>query len=113
MKKSVPLLSVCAFISAALPASAQPIDIRQGLVAYWPLDVATDGVTTPDATPYANTLGITGAPTVDAGKFGSAFTFNGTSTYLSVSHSPDNSVTGLPIYRAGSYTIAMWVKGAA
>src|SRR6187551_679255 len=102
MKTSVSVLSVCAFMSAALPASAQPIDIRQGAVAYWPLDVAVDGITTPDATPYANNLNIVGTPVIDTGKFGNAFTFNGSSTYLSIAHSSDNSVTGLPIYPAGS-----------
>jgi hypothetical protein len=83
------------------------------MIAYWPLETAADGLTTPDATPYGNNLNIAGAPVVGAGKFGNAFTFNGSSTYLSILHTSDNSATGLPIYRAGSYTITMWVKGAA
>jgi hypothetical protein len=95
-----------------LSTAAQPTDIRQGLVAYWPLE-AHDGAATPDATPFANTLTLAGAPTVGAGRFGNAFTFNGSSTYLANLHTSDNTITGLPIYRAGSYTITMWVKGPA
>jgi hypothetical protein len=105
-------MSLSVLAAAVLPAASQPADIRQGLVAYWPLE-SHDDVTTPDATPFANTLTLVGVPTVGAGQFGNAFTFNGTSTYLANLHTPDNAITGLPIYRAGSYTIAMWVKGAA
>lgn len=110
MKTSVSLFSVCALMGAALPAGAQPTDIRQGLVAYWPLE-STGGGLAADATPFGNPLPIVGAPVVSAGKFNNAFTFDGSTTYLSSTHTFDNSATGLPIYRAGSYTIAMWVKG--
>jgi hypothetical protein len=106
-------LGVLTAFTAIIPsAAAQPTDIRQGLIAYWPME-SHDGTTTPDATPFANTLTLAGAPGVGAGQFGNAFTFNGSSTYLITLHTPDNSTTGLPVYRAGSYTVAMWVKGAA
>ncbi len=89
-------------------------DIRQGLVAYWQMD-ALDGVNVPDVTPFSNhvrAVNITGANFVP-GQFGNAVSFNASSTYLTNLHGPDPAITGLPIYRAGSYTIMMWVKGPA
>jgi hypothetical protein len=111
MKTFPQLLLTALSLAFAISVGAQPPDVRQGLVSYWPLDVNNAG-TTPDAA-FGNTMTIVGAPTVGAGQFGNAFTFNGSSTYLTNLHTADNAVTGLPIYRAGSYTVAMWVKGAA
>jgi len=108
----VTVVSLGVLASSILAAGAQPTDIRQGLVAYWPLETS-DGGTTPDATPFGNLLNISGAPTVGPGMRNNAFTFDGASTYLSNLHPPDNyPLSGLPIYSAGSYTIMMWVKGA-
>lgn len=84
--------------------------ITDGLVSYWPLD-ANDGGTAADFS-FTNPLTIAGAPAVTAGQFSNAFTFNATSTWLTNIHTYESSDTGLPIYGAGSYTIAMWVKGA-
>jgi hypothetical protein len=106
------LVSVGALAAAVLPVAAQPADIRQGLVAYWPME-AHDGATTLDATPFANNLSLSGAPGISPGRHGNAFTFDGGSTYLINSHTADNIPTGLPVYGAGTYTIAMWVKGTA
>jgi len=94
-----------------LSVGAQAPDIRQGLVAYWPLE-SHDGSTTPDVA-FINPMSLVGTPTADPGQVGNAFTFNGISTYLINNHAADNATTGLPIYRAGSYTITMWVKGPA
>ena len=91
---------------ALLAGPIQGADLRDGLVSYWPLD-ANDAGTTPDWA-AGNTMSVTGSPAIELGQFGNAFRFDGTTTYLSHRHSPDNFVTGLPIYRAGSYTIAMW-----
>jgi hypothetical protein len=96
---------------ALLAGSLQGADLRDGLVSYWPLDV-NDAGATPDWG-AGNTMSVTGSPLIEAGQFGNAFRFDGTTTYLSHRHSPDNFIAGLPIYRAGSYTITMWVKGAA
>ncbi len=112
MKASLTLVTLCSLLTITLSAIAQPADIRQDLVAYWPMETH-DGATTLDATPFANNLNVTGAPTIGAGQRGNAFTFDGSSTYLANSHTADNAITGLPIYRAGSYTIAMWVRGSA
>ncbi|HWN94288.1 MAG TPA: LamG-like jellyroll fold domain-containing protein [Methylomirabilota bacterium] len=93
---------------------ANAADLRQGLVAYWQLN-ETDGFITPDATPFNNHLTLVGmgGGNFVPGQFDNAAQFNGSSTYMTNLHSPDPSISGLPIYRAGSYTITMWVKGAA
>ena len=56
---------------------------------------------------------VQGSPTVGPGQaaFSNAFTLNGSSTYLTNLHTSDDTDTGLPIYGAGSYTVAVWVKG--
>jgi hypothetical protein len=108
-------LCLCSLLAGGSLASAA--DIRQGLVAYWQMD-ALNGVNVVDATPFSNhmrAVNITGANFV-AGQFGNAVSFNGaatSSTYLTNLHGPDPAISGLPIYRAGSYTITMWVKGPA
>jgi hypothetical protein len=101
-------------LGTLLTASAQPVDIRQGLVAYWPLE-STDGTITRDATPFNNHLTVVNMTSANfiEGPRGSVASLNGSSTYMTNFHSADNSLTGLPIYRAGSYSITMWVKGAA
>src|SRR5688572_25642498 len=91
--------------------SIQAASLREGLVSFWPLETADTGVT-PDLA-SGNTMSIFGNPIVEPGQRGNAFTFDGTTAYLLNSHTPDNSITGLPIYRAGTYSISMWVKGAA
>src|SRR5262249_49711404 len=55
---------------------------------------------------------VNGAPSTVTGQVGNAFSFNGTSDYLSITHGNSNLDTGLPVFAAGSYTVAMWVKGA-
>src|SRR5262245_598060 len=94
-------LGIC-FATAAL---AQPADVRVGLVAYWPFE-AIDAGTSPDLA-FTNHLTAVSAPTVSPGRFNNALTLSG-ANYMLNTHTPDNSLTGLPIYLAGSYTIAMW-----
>ncbi|HXU77931.1 MAG TPA: LamG-like jellyroll fold domain-containing protein [Methylomirabilota bacterium] len=108
MKNAIrlPLLSLTLLASPGFGA------LTDGLVSYWPLDVADGGITTPDLS-FTNTLTITGLPTVGSGQFSNAFTFDGSSTWLISLHSNDNRDTGLPIYGAGSYSVCFWVKGAA
>jgi hypothetical protein len=115
MRTTQTLLSLAALCGFASITVAQPADIRQGLIAYWPLET-TDGGISPDLTPFGNPLPIVGSPVVSPGQFNNAYTFDGSTTYLSSTHDFDSAATGLPIYRAGSshsYTITMWVKGAA
>jgi len=105
----------CSLLGLSSVGVAQPPDIRQGLVAYWPLD-GTDGAITPDATPFGHHLSLVGmdASSFVPGRFGQAASFNGSSTYLRKDHGPeDYPATGMPIYRASRYTITMWVKGPA
>src|SRR6185436_12045179 len=103
MKTSILFVTL---LVASVSAIAQPADVRQGLVAYWQLEGASDGIT-PDATPFSNHLSVvnmTGANFV-AGRFNNAASLNGSSTYMVNVHAADNAATGLPIYRAGSYTV--------
>ncbi|MGI8965465.1 MAG: LamG-like jellyroll fold domain-containing protein, partial [Limisphaerales bacterium] len=88
-------------------------DIQTGLVSYWPFET-TDGVTTPDLA-FGNNLTLNNGPTLVPGQRGNAFSFNGAvpPQYLGTTHSTNNQVSGLPIFKAGPYTIMMWVKGQA
>ena len=101
-------------IALATTVASEPPDIRQGLVAYWPME-STDGVTTSDATSFSNHLNVVNMTSGNftAGRFGNAASLvNSSATYMTNLHATEN-VTGLPIYNARSYTISMWVKGAA
>src|SRR5690349_4860028 len=91
------LLFACTWVA---PAAS----LRDGLVSYWPLDENTSS-TTADAA-FTNTMIVTGTPTVSAGQYSNAFTFNGSSVRLANTHAADPTVSGLPIYKAGngSYT---------
>ncbi len=68
---------------ACISLHAQPSDIRQGLVAYWPLD-STDGTVTPDMSPFGNSLNLVNMTTANfvPGVRGNAASFNGTSQLL-------------------------------
>lgn len=106
--KKLALLPLALLLAASM---AQGKNLRDGLVAYWPLD-AHDGSTTADVA-FTNTMSVVNNPAVVPGQRGNAFSFVNPTTYLTNLHSTDNTETGLPIYNAGRYTIAMWVKGAA
>ena len=82
---------------------------RAGLLAYWPLDAANGGAT-PDLG-LGNNLVINGAPSIVPGVVSNAFSFDGSSQYLSVAHSPSGT-NGLPAYQPGrACTVAAWVRG--
>ncbi len=84
------------------------------MIMYWPLDVDNAGTTPDVAAYYGNAMAEIGGPTVVAGQFGTACSFDGISQYLVINHGFDNSVNGLPIYTsAKGYSITLWVKGAA
>src|ERR1044071_5159398 len=89
-------LAVVCLLLNVHPAFA---DLRDGLVSYWPLDVDNSG-TTPDPS-FTNDLTLVSGPTVGTGQVSNAFTFNGTSQYLSITHGTTNADTGLPIYYIG------------
>ena len=86
-------------------------DIRQGLVAYWPLDT-TDGTTTPElvAGLHMNVFNMDASNIVE-GRRGSALSFDGSTEYaVRISDPAEN--TGLPIYSNPAYTITLWVKAS-
>ena len=105
------LLFLAAGILCLSLGVASAADVRTGLVSYWQLDADNGGIT-PDYGAGGNNLTIFGGSAIVAGQFNNAFNFNGTSQYLGITHSTDNTVTGLPIYNsANGYTICFWLKG--
>lgn len=109
MKKIVSSLVVFSVILGT-SLSSFAYDVRTGIVGYYPFASST----TADAA-YINNFTAVGSPvlvTTNVAPRSSALQLNGTSQYLRLDHTPDNSATGMPIYRAGTFTIAMWVKGA-
>ncbi len=108
MKKLITVVFTLSSIFAqTLTMSAA--DIRDGLVSFWPFETI-NGATTPDLA-YTNNLNLVNAPTLVAGTNGQAFSFNSASLqYLTMSHTTNNAINGLPIMASGRYTVAMWVK---
>ena len=83
--------------------------IKDGLVAYWPLNSSPDGLIAPDMTANSNHLSLINSPTFVAGRVGNAVQLDGASQCLIRIYTggPD---TGLPIYNADYYTICLWVR---
>lgn len=103
-------------LAILLAVNSLHADIREGLVAYWPLNTGTGAypMTTPDVVGGNDMTG----PFSDAdyafvpGRFGNAMTFEGAFTYLSF-QAPTGSDTGLPVSKKGSWTMSLWVNGTA
>jgi len=111
MKKGFFLLILGSIV--ALNPIARAADVREGLVSYWPFETVSGDNTTPDLS-FANHFALNNLFAADLGPGirGDAFSFDGTSQFLSIEHATSNGDTGLPIYSAGSYTAMMWVNGA-
>jgi hypothetical protein len=90
-------------------------DVREGLVAYWPLDTASGAypMNTPDVVAGNDLSGpnLDSGTAVVAGHLGNAVVFDGAS-HLTLQVTPDTD-TGLPVSKKGSWTISLWVNGAA
>lgn len=74
-----------------------------GPVAYWKFDEKT-GTTAYDSSGNANTASFVNTPLWTFGKYGSALTFNGSNTYLTV---PDSATVD---FGTNSFTASAWVK---
>lgn len=113
MKTRTLFLSSAAMLLAALTTQA---DVREGLVAYWPLNTASGAypMTTPDVVGGNDLWGLNQDSTTAlvAGHSGNAVTFDGASAYLTF-QAPEGSDTGLPVSKKGSWTMSLWVNGAA
>jgi hypothetical protein len=111
MKATTPFLSSAAAILAAFPLLA---DVREGLVAYWPLDTASGAnpMTTPDVVAGNDLAGLymDSASALVAGHKGQAVTFDGATTYLTF-EALAGLDTGMPVSKKGSWTVSVWVKG--
>ncbi|MBX3747733.1 MAG: serine hydrolase [Verrucomicrobiae bacterium] len=94
----------------ALPCAMAALseDIRRGLVSYWAFEEV--GERAPDWV-SGNHLVAVGAPQTVPGRRGNAVGLSGAGQYLRIDHDADPAATGLPVFGAESYTIAMWVKG--
>lgn len=114
MKKIVKkILSL--FLFCGIASQVHAYDIRTGILSYYPFNTTTTNDTaytnnfmainapaliTTNPAPRASVLGLTGPRFTNP-------------QYLEFDHSPDNSINGQPLYKAGSYSVTMWVKGAA
>lgn len=104
-------------VGAAALLAAQPVraDLREGLVAYWPLNSASGAypLTTPDVVGGNDMSGpnMDSATALVSGHAGNAASFDGASAYLTF-QAPPGSDTGLPVSKKGSWTISLWVNGA-
>jgi len=112
MKKTTVPVSTAAFL---LAASALLADVREGLVAYWPMNTApgSGSMTTPDAVAGNDLVGPfkDGATALVTGRHGNAVMFTGNTTdYLYLLPVGD---TGLPVARQGSWSYCVWVNGAS
>ncbi len=120
MKPTTKLVAILLLFSATFCLQAALTD---GLVCYWPLDTTNLDGTTPDLS-FGNSLTAVAGPLVGPGQTGTsnAMTFNGT-RYLGLTNAANSGAlfpnafssesNGLPIWRAGTYSILFWVKGAA
>jgi hypothetical protein len=87
-------------------------EIRQGLVAYLPLDTVTPELTTPELVNTNDFLVVNmDANNLVPGHKGNALNFDGASQYAVRYHDLSAPDTGLPITRARNFTISYWVKG--
>ncbi len=82
--------------------------LRDGLVAYWPLDSISKGTTPDVVSGYDMELTNLDDSNVVKGKFGSAFSFSrGDQTILTRAHEEGED---LPINQHESFTISFWAK---
>lgn len=113
MKRKLLFLSSAAVLLTAMSLQA---DLREGLVAYWPLNTATGAypMTTPDVVGGNDLSGpyMDSSTALVSGRHGSAATFIGDlSSYLYYANA--GADTGLPVANNGSWSWALWVKGAS
>jgi hypothetical protein len=102
--------------AALLTAFSVQADVREGLVAYWPLNTASGSypMTTPDVVAGNDMAGayMDSATALVGGHFGDAVSFDGGSGYLTF-QAPSGADLGLPVSKKGCWTISMWVNGAS
>src|SRR5687767_6118366 len=104
-------LAFATFAAMALQTHAN--DIRSGIVSYYPFNTSAtdDAALTNHFTALPAGTGPALVNTSPAPR-DSAIQFNGTTQHLRIDHETSNATTGFPIFRAGAYSVAMWVKGA-
>src|SRR6266700_2912264 len=119
MNRISQLLWLALLLAAAMAARA---DLTDGLVSYWPLDVTNLDGTTPDLS-FGNNLTVVGAPGLATGQVSNGLTFASSGTWLGLTNAANSGAlygnafstdtNGLPIFRAGAYSVLMWLKYAS
>jgi hypothetical protein len=104
-------------LASILASTMLHADVREGLVAYWPLNTATGDypMTTADVVGGNNLTGLfkPSSDIISGGRHGNCVQFFGYALdYLSYSNAPGTD-TGLPVANYGSWTYSVWVKGAS
>src|SRR4051812_45654695 len=109
MKKRILCAGSALLFGASVMAQT---DLRQGLVAYLPLDTVNDDLTTPELV-ASNDFQVVNmdASSLVPGHKGNALSFDGLSQYAVRYHDLTGPDTGLPITRSRNFTISYWVKG--
>ena len=81
-------------------------DLQKGLVGYWNFGAGSTTTLTPDRTPNNNDGNVTGATisgiTDRKGQSDKAYTFNGTSDNISITHNA--------VFNVSSITVSAWIK---
>jgi hypothetical protein len=85
----------------AAPALAAPSDVTTGLVGYWRFDEAA-GTTVSDSSGQGANGTLSGGPAWITGKQGTALSFNGSSSYVTINRAVVNT--------AASFSVAAWVQ---
>src|SRR5262245_61690195 len=85
-------------LGATTASAAAPVDIRQGIVSYRPLDETPNGLTTLDQSPFGNHLNLIAMDSSNfvPGRRGNAAQFNGADELLSRIYTA-GSGSGLPV----------------
>ena len=114
MKRKTLFVASAAFL---LAASTLLADVREGLVAYWPLNTATGSnpMTTPDVVAGNDMTGpfMDSGTAVVAGHHGNAVSFGGIATDYLYFVNTAGIDSGLPVAKQGSWTYCVWVNGAS
>jgi len=88
------------FSTASAPNSSTILDIDNSLVSWWRMDdTDSTGTKVIDYMGRNNGTAIGGATQVTSGKFGKAFSFDGSNDYISIGY-----------YNLSQYTISMWIN---
>ena len=85
-----------------------PASITNSLISYWPLDDVLGTKSVDLVSGYDMALNNLYASNLVAGKWGNAFQFNGSNSFLA---HVQNAGEAIPIYQHPNFSISLWVNG--